>query len=211
MAHHSSARLLALHALRLKGIAEADVVADMMDLDPATAAAELDELVAVDLARHRAGRIAGYQLTPEGRIHGQRMLTEELDEAGVRPAIEAAYQQFLRFNAELLEVCTAWQLRPVDGENTVNDHSDAAYDDSVRDRLATVHGKVLPVVEALGDALARFGPHGRRLQTALDHVAAGDDDWFTKPMFPSYHSTWFELHEDLLATLGTERASEGAV
>jgi hypothetical protein len=25
----------------------------------------------------------------------------------------------------------------------------------------------------------------------------------------SYHTVWFELHEDLLSTLGIERASEG--
>ena len=30
----------------------------------------------------------------------------------------------------------------------------------------------------------------------------------TKPMIDSYHSVWFELHEDLLATLGIERGSE---
>jgi hypothetical protein len=27
-------------------------------------------------------------------------------------------------------------------------------------------------------------------------------------MIPSYHTIWFELHEDLLATLGIERGSE---
>ena len=40
-------------------------------------------------------------------------------------------------------------------------------------------------------------------------MLAGDTDWFTKPMIPSYHTVWFELHEDLLATLGIERGSEG--
>jgi hypothetical protein len=29
-------------------------------------------------------------------------------------------------------------------------------------------------------------------------------------MIASYHTVWFELHEDLLATLGIERSSEGA-
>jgi len=40
-------------------------------------------------------------------------------------------------------------------------------------------------------------------------VSAGDVDWFTKPMIPSYHTVWFEMHEDLLCTLGIERGSEG--
>lgn len=209
MPHVSPPRLLALHALRLKGIAEADAVAEMMDLDVAAARAELDELVDVGLATHRPGRISGYQLSPEGKIHGLRLLAEELDRHGLRPAMEAAYQDFLGFNRDLLEVCTAWQLRPVEGVNEVNDHTDAPYDAEVRGRLAEVHSRAVPVLAHLAGVLARFDGHRRRLQTAFDHVAAGDNDWFTKPMFPSYHSTWFELHEDLLATLGTERANEG--
>ena len=39
---------------------------------------------------------------------------------------------------------------------------------------------------------------------------SGDTDWFTKPMLPSYHTVWFEMHEDLLSTLGIERGSESA-
>ncbi len=211
MSHVSTPRLLALHALRLKGIAEADAVAEMMDLDVTTAGSELEELVEVGLATCRAGRIPGFQLTPEGKVHGLRMLAEELDDHDLRPSIEAAYEDFLAFNRELLDVCTAWQLRPVDGNNEVNDHADPDYDATVRARLGDVHVRAIPVLTTLASVLARFDGHRRRLQTAFDHVAAGDNDWFTKPMFPSYHSTWFELHEDLLATLGTERASEGII
>jgi hypothetical protein len=28
-------------------------------------------------------------------------------------------------------------------------------------------------------------------------------------MIASYHTVWFEMHEDLLSTLGIERGSEG--
>ncbi|MDQ1375434.1 MAG: hypothetical protein QOJ09_2772, partial [Actinomycetota bacterium] len=28
------------------------------------------------------------------------------------------------------------------------------------------------------------------------------------PLIDSYHTVWFELHEDLLSTLGIERGSE---
>ena len=35
-------------------------------------------------------------------------------------------------------------------------------------------------------------------------------EWFTRPMIDSYHTVWFELHENLLATLGIERAREQA-
>lgn len=209
MAHHSTVRLLALHALRLKGIAEADAVAALMDVDADVIEAELDQLEAGDLVAYRHGRIPGYTLTPEGKVHADRLVREELDASGSRSAVEAAYADFLTCNDELLAVCTAWQLREVDGEPQINDHADAAYDDSVRDRLAAVHATVAPVLERLGTVLERFAGHQSRLRTALDRVLAGDHDYFTKPMFPSYHSNWFELHEDLLATLGTERHSGG--
>jgi hypothetical protein len=41
-------------------------------------------------------------------------------------------------------------------------------------------------------------------------VRAGDKEWFTGPLVDSYHTVWFELHEDLMATLGLERATEEA-
>lgn len=201
-------RLLALHGLRLKGTAEAEVVAEMMGVDADEMVTELERLADSDLVSFRYGRIAGYQLTAEGRALGARLLAEELTDTGTRPAIEAAYEDFLSLNGELLAVCTAWQLRDVDGVSQVNDHRDEVYDTEVRSRLAVLHERAEPVLGALADALLRFGGHRRRLRTALEKVLAGDHDHLTKPMFPSYHSTWFELHEDLLATLGTERRSE---
>ena len=59
------------------------------------------------------------------------------------------------------------------------------------------------------DAIDRFAGYGGRLREALEKVVAGEHEWFTKPVIDSYHTIWFELHEDLLCTLGIERASEG--
>jgi hypothetical protein len=205
----SSPRLLALHGLRLKGIAEPDVVAATVDAPVEPIRAALDELAGAGLVTYRFGRMSGYLLSAEGRSVGAQLLADELVATGTRPAIEAAYEQFLGINGALLEVCTAWQLRPTSGATEVNDHSDAAYDAGVTGRLHELHGAAAPVLERLAGTLARFGGHGRRLETAVQRVVAGDHDYFTKPMFPSYHSCWFELHEDLLATLGTDRAREG--
>lgn len=209
MTHASPLRLLVLHALRLKGLAEADVVAAMMDADVAATRDELTELESLGLVTYRYGRIPGFKQTPEGRAHGEALLQEELDELGVRAAMAHAYGRFLDCNGELLAVCTAWQLREIDGESQVNDHADPAYDASVLARLTALHQQVDPVLESMASCLARFEGHRRRLGTALERVLSGDHDYFTKPMFPSYHSIWFELHEDLLATLGTERTTEG--
>jgi hypothetical protein len=79
----------------------------------------------------------------------------------------------------------------------------------VIEQLADLHAKVTPICADLGAALDRFGGYAGRLGDAVAKVRAGDVDWFTKPMIASYHTVWFELHEDLLATLGIERSSEG--
>jgi hypothetical protein len=110
----------------------------------------------------------------------------------------------------MLGVCTAWQLRDVDGAQAINDHRDAEYDKGVIDRLMGIHDRVRPVTVDLRDAIDRFAGYGGRLREALEKVVAGQHEWFTKPVIDSYHTIWFELHEDLLCTLGIERASEGA-
>jgi hypothetical protein len=208
--HASSPRLLALHALRLQGVAEADDVASYMDADPDVIRAELETLEAVGLAAYRRGRFPGYTQTPEGKVVGERLLVDELDQHGLRPRVSAAYDEFLGLNRQLLGVCTQWQLRTVDGRTTDNDHADADHDAAVIDALVSLDQHAQPVLASLCEVLDRFGGHQRRLRIALDHVVAGEHDWFTKPMFPSYHSCWFELHEDLLATLGRERHPEGS-
>jgi DNA-binding PadR family transcriptional regulator len=198
-----------MHGLRLKGFGDLAAVAASTGLSEDDTAPLLDALVADGLATKRDGRLSGYTLTPAGRAEHGRRLTEELDRTGARPAIDDAYQRFLKINGTLLEVCTAWQLREVDGQSVVNDHSDAAHDTAVIARLADLQADVAPICDDLGAALGRFAGYRNRLGNALAKVQAGEVDWFTKPMIASYHTVWFELHEDLLATLGLERASEG--
>lgn len=206
----SEPRTLVMHGLRLKGFAEPPAVAEAVDVDEQLAKAVLDDLVAEGLASYREGRMSGFTLTPVGRSDHARRLSEELDRHGVRDAIVAAYRRFLTRNQDLLGVCTAWQLREdgPSGEPVVNDHSDPAYDARVIEQLGEIDAWIQPVCAELAASLARYGRYGPRLTHALERLRAGDLDWFTKPMIPSYHTTWFELHEDLLATLGIERGQE---
>jgi len=67
---------------------------------------------------------------------------------------------------------------------------------------------VQPICADLAGLLDRFDGYGPRLATALERTSGGEPDWFTKPTIDSYHTIWFELHEDLLATLGRQRSQE---
>ena len=209
MSAPSDIRTLVMHGLRLKGFAEAAAVGEAVGVAEADAKPILDQLVSDGFAAYRDGKLSGFSLTKPGREEHARLLSAELDGADARSLVEASYREFLLLNTQLLTVCTEWQLREVDGESTVNDHSDPVYDGGVIEKLADLHAEVLPICNDLAAGLHRFGGYGARLSHALDRVRDGDTDWFTKPMIASYHTVWFELHEDLLCTLGIERGSEG--
>jgi hypothetical protein len=149
-------------------------------------------------------------LTVEGRTHGEALLAAELQAAGGRDDLAACYDIFLRSNQRFLSVCTDWQTVEVDGERVPNDHGNAAHDSGVIVQLAEIDVAVQPVCSSTAQLLARFAGYGKRFTAALEKVQSGDTDWFTKPVIDSYHTIWFELHENFLASLGIDRASEGS-
>jgi hypothetical protein len=202
--HPSSSRLLVLHGLRLKHLAEADAVASIFAREPDDVAAELKVLETEGLVQRRDGQVSGWRLLPPGRVEHDILVAAELIASQAGPVIEAAYDRFLAVNPELLRVCTSWQLR----DGVVNDHADEAYDAEVVDRLGELHARAEPIVATLAGALDRFGRYPVRLANAVAQVRAGETGWFTRPLFDSYHTIWFELHEDLLSTLGLERGAE---
>lgn len=196
------AALLVLLALRLKGFADAAVLAQRVGLGEVAVKAELERFRSEGLVLYRQGRLTGWSLTPAGREEGARRLARQLDTLGHRSLVVNCYTEFVELNRDLLAACTAWQM--VDA-TTLNDHSDPAYDGSVIERLANVHARVLPLCADLSVALERFAAYGPLLSTALARLRAGEHDYFTSVRLPSYHTVWFELHEDLMATLGLER------
>jgi len=200
--------LRVLHALRLKGFADTGEIAAAAEVDPLIAQGILDGLAASDQARYRDGHATGWTLLPAGRKRGEGLLAAQVDAAGKRDDLSEVYQRFLELNQPFLRLCTEWQTREVDGERIMNDRSDAAYDAGVIERLRETDIRIQPVCADLGALFSRFANYGPRFAKALDQVQAGHIDWFTKPFIDSYHTVWFELHDDLLASLGIERAKE---
>lgn len=207
MSQSSPPSLLVLLGLRLAGFRPVDVVAATAGLPEQEVAELLGGFAAAGLATYRSGRFTGWSLTPAGRAEGERLLAAELDDAGCRGEVERCYQDFLQLNGPLLALCTDWQMT---GPETLNDHGDAAYDAAVVARLVELDAAAQPVCARLAGCLGRYGGYGPRLTHALGRVCEGEGDWFTKPMIASYHTVWFELHEDLLATLNLDRATETA-
>jgi len=161
-------------------------------MSEADAADLLDGAVEDGLAVKREGRISGFTLTAAGRARHAELLAHETGRAE-QAEIRRAYERFMALNSELLSLCTDWQLRP---------------SVAVVSRLQTVDDGVQPICSVLAAVRDRFGTYGPRLAVARARIEAGEMEWLTKPLIDSYHTVWFELHEDLLCTLGIDRSRE---
>jgi hypothetical protein len=206
VAKASDPRVLVLVTLRLGAVVPAAEVARRSGVPTQLVEALLGELEGSGQARSRQGRVSGWMLTGDGRAECHRLVRDEA--ASDEMALDAAYRGFLGVNQRLIDTCTAWQLRTVDGVEVPNDHADVAHDAAVLAELDAVAAVAEPVCEQLGHILERLSGYGARLAEGRARVRAGETDWLTSPAIDSYHTVWFELHENLLMTLGIERGQE---
>ncbi len=208
MAHASDIALLALQGLRLKGRTQPDAVAALYGVDQGAVEAALTSLADAGFAQFREGRTAFWMQTAEGKAEGERLMAAELDALDARSMVAECYEAFKGLNSEMLALCTRWQVKDIDGEQVINDHADEAYDAAVIEELAGLDAGVQPLVARISEVLERYSIYAGRFDTALANVRAGQQEWFTRPIMESYHTVWFELHEDFFGTLGIDRASE---
>ena len=121
--------------------------------------------------------------------------------------LDKLFDGFLPINRRLRDVCSAWQTRP---DGMPNDHSDGAYDDTVRDRLDEVHSAIGPVLRRMTAVQPRLAGYRPRLQEALDKFDEGESNWLASPLMDSYHTVWMQLHQELILLLGLTRADDEA-
>lgn len=189
-----------LHAVRLRGVANTAQLAEMTGRTPDDLTPVLDRLAADDLIFERAGRrVSGWTLTETGReTHGERI------RAGVAAVVETElptiYDAFLDHNVPLKTLCSAWQQAGTD---------EAARWKAIGE-LEDIHGTAAVVFDRAGAVMPRFGRYRDRLGAALEKVTGGDERFFTGATVDSYHTIWFEAHEDFLLSLGRDRAEEGS-
>ncbi|MEU7742331.1 transcriptional regulator [Nonomuraea sp. NPDC049158] len=207
MTRDSATDLLVLHAVRISGFADTPVIADRYGLDAAETKERLLDAEARGWVEHTAfAGTGGWSLTERGRAENQRRLAAELAGIGGAEEVRDVYREFLPLNALLLQACTDWQLRPNAGDRlAVNDHSDAAWDARILYGLGGIDRALLPLANRLGGVLTRFRGYDTRFATALARVRAGEGGWVDRTDVDSCHRVWFELHEDLIATLGLDR------
>ncbi|MGX1807284.1 pyruvate, phosphate dikinase [Nocardia sp. NPDC055321] len=195
--------LALLRLVGIKGRVSAENLAASLGADVADITAHCEGLVAAGLC---ATTPAGFRLTPEGRPRLAELL--EAERASVdHAALTVAYDEFCGYNADLKVIITDWQMKD---PATVNDHADADYDAAVLARLAATHRALRPLVHRLGGLAPRLVRYTDRLDRAVERIAEGDLTYVARPIMDSYHTVWFELHEDLIGLCGLTRAEEAA-
>jgi pyruvate,orthophosphate dikinase len=158
-----------------------------------------------------AGRV---NQTPRGlqvTVDGRRWLAAQLDAErdGIeRTAADRLYRQFILHDDHFKRLVADWQVRVVDGREALNDHADSAYDTAVRERLCAFHHEASPLFDDICALAARLRPYPRRFVRASAAVASGDGSMIASPLKDSYHTVWFELHEELMHLSGRSRAIE---
>ena len=197
-------RQLVLHTLRCIGSTSAERIAGVCGLGGETVESELIDLAVDGLVGYEGGGYGGWSLTVAGQAADAAALTAELEDLGVREVVHAAHQRFEGLNAPVMQACSDWQLKRGVGGAVVNDHDDREYDDAVLARLATLDDRAQRLCASLGEAMQHFGRYGPRLGEAIDRALAGDVSYVADHV-DGYHAVWFQLHEDLLATLGLPR------
>ena len=194
---------LVMHGLAIKKHASAEDVAGVLGLDPDEVRETLAKLVAVKRAVEVKGR---YLLSPAARMLLDADYSRYYEAERAHPAFQAGYAGFERLNTVLKQLITDWQTIPVRGERVPNDHDDKDYDAKIVDRLGDLHERVEPVINQLATALPRMKIYGEKLAAALEKAEKGEFAWVSDAKIESYHTVWFELHEDLLRLMRRERA-----
>jgi hypothetical protein len=191
--------LTVLQAIRLKGRVHGPDVIATVGGDPGAVASTLAKLISEGLVSE--GKTV--RISPEGRERLNDLLAQERS-AVDQDALASIYDEFRSANREFKALISDWQIK--NGEP--NSHDDADYDAAVLARLDDVHRTVKPIIGSAATYLDRLNAYGDKLESALAKVQAGDTSWLARPIVDSYHTVWFELHQEFIEASGLTREEE---
>ncbi len=193
---------LVMHGVAIKKHGEADEIVELTGLP---AAAVSHELVAAEAGGRLAAAGDKYMLSAAGQMILAGEYSRFYSDLRADDSFIEAYERFERINTQLKQLVTDWQTVELAGERVPNTHSDSEYDDEVIGRLGDLHDRFEPVVDTLTSCEPRLAYYRNKLAGALEKAENGEIEWVSDAKIASYHTVWFELHEDLLRILGRER------
>jgi hypothetical protein len=185
-----------LICLRIKGYARPALLAECLHADLTSALETLSAEQAIEETK------IGLKLTPHGQALADEVSRAERQQADSE-VLNMLYQRFTPLNAAFKALVSRWQMR----NGQPNDHSDHSYDAAIFQELGLIDSKIKDILSNI--PIARISEqYMRRFTVALERLTAGDLKYMAAPILDSYHTVWFELHEDLIRTSGKTRAEE---
>lgn len=186
-----------LRTIQLKGLCSAERLAGCLGLDEAAVAAAIETHQAILKTTPR-----GYALTPDGRgwVLEQIALEAAALEAGI---LEAEWEQFLQLNHRFKALVTEVQHSGINGSG----HERWNW---LLEEMSSLHDAFTPVVQGVSTKAPRLAAYAPRFDAAIGAIQSGDHTMIASPLKDSYHTLWFEYHEELIALTGRDRATEEA-
>lgn len=193
---------LVLHGLAIKKHATPEAVAGAIGLDPMRTKALLADLAAQARVVEAKGK---YALTPAARVALEGEYSRYYGALRADPVFVKSYEEFERVNRVLKSLITDWQTIEVADKRVPNHHGDKEHDRRIIERLGDLHEAVDSVLEQVARRVPRLQVYRDKLRTALENAEDGAVEWVSDARAESYHTVWFELHEELLRIMGRER------
>lgn len=193
---------LVLHGLAIKKHGTAEQVAALTRIDESEVDALLKQAVENDRANENNGK---YVLAPTAQMALKGQYSKAYRELRSDEQFLRAYENFEHINLALKDLITRWQVVDVGGAQIANDHTNTEYDEKIIDELGGLHERAEPVLSQLAASLSRLSVYADNLLAALEKAEDGATQWVSDAKTDSYHTVWFELHEDLLRITGRQR------
>jgi len=198
---YEAQRFAVLRSLRLKGRADTATIGVSTGLALET----IENVLASASQAGLCSRDGDFlQMAPAGFSWVEENLRHDRPDA---EKAEHLHARFLPSNSSFKQLAFDWQMRD---PQTLNDHTDAAYDGGVLKRLDALHEKIQSVVNGASGLNPRLLPFAARFSHALGKIKSGEVNFLMSPRVDSYHTVWFEFHEELIAMTGRSRAEEAA-
>jgi hypothetical protein len=183
-----------LIALRVRGTSSEFGLSIAVGATVEVVATHLRELDAAQLVQRSTVGLGGWELQEAGEQRVDALIANVT--AGRLQWLDGAYESFMSVDPLVKAMCTAWQGA------------------SPRDTDATWPVMLRLVEDAAGSfrmaglAVDRFQRYTGRLEAASERVRSGDQRFVAHPHVDSFHSVWFEAHEEFLLLLGRKRGEE---
>ncbi len=169
-----------------QAIEDPDVITSVVEMEPAKTKELFDSCAKVGYISEDNDM---WMLTESGEEAVSQF--RKLETEGREKELQAVYEKFDGENNTFKKIVSEWQTEK--------------NDQKVLDGLEGVHARIGEIFLELSKLIPRYEVYPIRFNRALQNLKDGKTEYLAKYSVDSYHTIWFDLHEDLLNLLGKER------